>query len=131
MMGYAIKPDGSWRMVTPEMELAEGEVYQDALPEPTPEQAAKALLAEMERVVEAFLDGVAKERGYTRLSIPGYVLSPNDKWMAEALAYVRWRDLQVWPTCYEIMAACEAGERGIPSPDELVAELPKIVWPDL
>lgn len=129
-MGYAVKINGSYRAVTAEMALADGETYTETLPEPTPEQAAKALIAEMERVVEAFLDGVAKERGYTRLSIPGYVMSPNDQWAAEALAYVRWRDLQVWPKCYEIMAACEAGERGIPSPDELIAELPEISWPE-
>lgn len=34
-MGYAIKPDGSWRAVTPEMALMDDEIYSETLPEPT------------------------------------------------------------------------------------------------
>jgi hypothetical protein len=34
-----------------------------------------------------------------------------------------------WTYCYQVMADVGAGSRGIPTPEELVAELPAFVWP--
>lgn len=35
-----------------------------------------------------------------------------------------------WRACYAIMGAVLAGERPLPSLDDLLAELPPLVWPD-
>jgi hypothetical protein len=42
-MGYAVKPNGSWRAVTPEMALTHDETYSETPPEPTAEQIAAEL----------------------------------------------------------------------------------------
>jgi hypothetical protein len=97
---------------------------------PSLEQVTANLLTASTRTVEAWLDAVAHERDYSRLSIGGYMTSPNPKWRAEAQAFIDWRDLQIWPTCYEIMSACLDGTRTVPTGDELIAELPKLEWPE-
>ena len=128
-MAYAIKPDGSWRAVTPEMALMDDEIYSEKLPEPTADQIAAELLAEMSRVVQAHIDQVARERAYNDgLHCATYANSTIPAWAAEGLAFVAWRD-SVWIAAISIMDDCKLGLRDIPTPGELVAELPVMVWP--
>jgi hypothetical protein len=128
--GYAVKTDGSYRTVWDNSTLENDEVFQENPPEVSYEQLTAKLLSEMEGVVEALLDRTAQERKYSnRLSICGYVNSPNEKWKAEAEAFIAWRDLELWPTCYGIMNAVQAQQRPVPTADELLAELPPMAWP--
>jgi hypothetical protein len=46
-MGYAVKPSGSYRAVTPSMDLADDERYYESLPAPTQEQIASEKWAEV------------------------------------------------------------------------------------
>lgn len=95
-------------------------------PPPTPEQIQKTLTD----AVQAHLDTKVKERGYDSiLSACSYVNSSDPTFQAEALACVAWRDA-VWRTCYNILDEVMAGEREIPTAEELIAELPELVWPD-
>jgi hypothetical protein len=55
-MGYAIKPNGSWRAVTPEMALMDDETYAETLPEPTPEQIADEKRAVIQQAVRLLLE---------------------------------------------------------------------------
>lgn len=91
----------------------------------TPEKKMMALSA----VIQAKIDQVARERDYTDgLHAATYASSTIPAWAAEGQAFVAWRD-SVWVTAIGIMQACQQGERNIPTPAELLAELPVMVWP--
>jgi hypothetical protein len=91
--------------------------------------AAQELLWTMQNVVQAHIDQVARERAYTDgLHAATYAVSTIPAWAAEGQAFVAWRD-SVWIAAISIMDDCKAGLRDIPTPGELVAELPPITWP--
>ena len=93
------------------------------------QEAKEATLARLTAAVQRHLDETAKERNYDNMmSLCTYATSMNLKFMAEGQAGVEWRD-NVWATCYQIMDAVEAGERPIPTEEELIAELPVFEWP--
>jgi hypothetical protein len=83
-----------------------------------------------QRAIEAQVEGVAAERGYSSaVSCASYVSSTNPVWQAEAGAFVTWRDA-VWAYAFEQLALVQAGEREKPSIAEFITELPAIEWPE-
>lgn len=106
------------------------------IPDPTPEELAAAVAAEQQQIidsltaaVQAHLDAEARTRNYDGiLSACTYATSTNSRFAAEGQACVQWRDA-CWDTCYAVMAAVQAGQRSIPTPEQLIAELPPMVWP--
>lgn len=79
--------------------------------------------------VQAHLDATARERGYDGiLSLASYAASTHPPFSAEGRAGLDWRDA-VWGHCYQVLADVQAGNRAVPSAEELIAELPAMVWP--
>lgn len=79
--------------------------------------------------VKQHLDTVAAERQYDGIvSLIGYLNSPVAQWAAEASAGNIWRS-NVWVKVYEIQQQVQSGQRPIPTPTEVIAELPVIQWP--
>lgn len=79
--------------------------------------------------VKQHLDAVAGERQYDGIvSLIGYLNSPVAQWAAEAAAGNVWRS-NVWVKVYEIQQQVQSGQRPIPTPSEVIAELPVIQWP--
>lgn len=79
--------------------------------------------------VQEMMDLKAKERGYDNiLSACTYATSTNTKFAAEGQACVTWRD-SVWAACYQIMEDVASGTVPEPTLNELLAELPSMVWP--
>ena len=79
--------------------------------------------------VKQHLDTVAAERQYDGIvSLIGYLNSPVAQWAAEASAGNVWRSA-VWVKVYEIQQQVQSGQRPIPTPTEVIAELPVIQWP--
>lgn len=94
-------------------------------PPPTPEQ----IIAQYTAGVQQHLDTFARTRNYDDiLSAATYATSQVPKLKVEGQYAVEARDA-TWAKCYDILAAVEAGSRPMPTPDELIAELPALVWP--
>ncbi|MDP3124615.1 MAG: hypothetical protein Q8M84_03180 [Thiobacillus sp.] len=90
---------------------------------------AEQIVFNLTNVVQAYLDATARTRNYDGiLSLCSYAASAHLKFGAEGLAGVAWRDA-VWASCYSILAEVQTGIRTVPTADELMAELPAMVWP--
>lgn len=89
----------------------------------------KEIQEELERGVEAWMNAVVAERGYNSIDtcIARYTDSPNPKYAQEAKAVKDWNTL-VWDKCWDILKEVKAGKRAIPTLEEVIAELPVLVW---
>lgn len=79
--------------------------------------------------VQNHLNVVVRLRDYDDIvSACSYVSSTNPKYSAEGQSCVAWRDA-VWEETYKILDDVWAGIRPLPTIEELLSELPSIVWP--
>lgn len=78
--------------------------------------------------VQAYMDTKAQERGYDNIHTAcSYVNSTDEVFKAEGTACLAWRD-SVWRKCYTVLDEVKAGKRAIPTLEEVIAELPVLVW---
>ena len=95
-----------------------------------PDLTNTTLVQVYKQAVEQHLDTVAQEREYgSILHLCSYPPSGNPTWKAEGEAGVAWRDA-VWAYCYQMLEDVATQARPAPTVDELLAELPEIVWPE-
>ena len=98
-----------------------------AIPEPTPEEIAERIQKQLTDAVQHVLDSKAQELLYDNcLSVCSYVDTGVPKFDAEGKAFRVWRSA-VWAKGYEILAQVQAGQRAIPTEEQLIAELPQLV----
>lgn len=72
---------------------------------------------------------VFSQRQYDNIgSCISYETDPDPLWAAEAVAAKVWRSA-VWKKVIEIQQQVQSGQRPIPTPTEVIAELPVIQWP--
>ena len=103
-----------------------------AIPEPTKEELEERLQATMTDAVQSALDNFAKTRGYDGImSACSYSNSTDAQFKLEADYCIALRDT-TWRMGYAILAEVKAGNRPVPSVEELIAELPvgSAKWPD-
>lgn len=97
------------------------------------EHAVQAAQRERQRYlmsVQRHIDEVARSRQYNDgNSCASYVNSTNPVWVAEATAFVAWRDA-VWAYAFAELEKVQKGERKQPTVEEFIAELPVIEWPE-
>ena len=105
-----------------------GEYYEVvAIPEPTIEEKQAQIQAQLTNAVQRVLDNKAQELLYDNcLSVCSYIDTGVPKFDDEGKAFRSWRSA-VWAKGYEILAQVQAGEREIPTEEELIAELPELV----
>lgn len=82
------------------------------------------------QAVKGHLDFVVfSQRQYDNIvSCISYETDPNTQWANEAAAAKAWRS-SVWAKVIEIQQQVASGQRPIPTPNEVIAELPVIQWP--
>lgn len=115
---YAIK-GRSFRAVTADMPVADGEVLAESIPpellEPLPADVVR------ERITR-WLDSVVQAKGYDNIvSCASYASSSDDTFRAEAQAAIAWRDA-VYRRGYEILADIP---EGVTTPDAVMDLLPQ------
>lgn len=96
-------------------------------PDPADPPTEKQLIIAINDAVQYHIDQTVQDRGYDNMvSCVSYGLSKKSEWSNEAKAAIDWRDA-CWQRTYEII------NRGAPypTPAEVVAQLPPIVWPVL
>ena len=97
-------------------------------PEEVQAEAQAAMQAEFTNAIQQRLDAFAQTRGYDGImSACSYFGSANPRFKAEADTAIALRDA-TWEQCYAILDAVLAGERDVPTLDEIVAELPVLTW---
>lgn len=97
-------------------------------PEPMPAPSADEIKASLTNAVQSHMDAAAAAKGYDNiLSACSYAAFPN-AFQAEGQSFLVWR-ADCWVTCYGVLLAVEAGERPVPTAEELIAELPTLVLP--
>jgi len=95
-----------------------------------PPKSSEQIIAEFAAKVQSRLDAFARTRGYDGiLSACTYATSTNPKFATEGQYCVQARDA-TWAKCYEILNAVQAGDRPVPTWEELEAELPVLQWPN-
>ena len=85
---------------------------------------AERIIAQYEARVQRWLDEQARALGYDDIksAVTYAEESSVEKYQQEGRALRRLRSL-AWERCYEILNAVQAGERSIPTEEELIAEL--------
>ncbi|RIY41936.1 hypothetical protein [Neopusillimonas maritima] len=96
-----------------------------------PPSTPKEIEAAKKAIVQRHMDEAARALGYDDIkSAVTYAEEPAvPKFQAEGRAFRAWRSL-VWAACYAILDDVNAGNRGVPTDAELIAELPELVLPD-
>ena len=102
--------------------------YYECVEIPVHVPTEKEIQKQLTNGVQAYMDTKAQERGYDNIHTAcSYANSTDEVFKAEGAACLAWRD-QVWRKCYDILAEVKAGTRSIPTLEEVIAELPKLVW---
>lgn len=122
-----------WKQVDEYAKANPDKVTQEVEPEPEPEyvptqeEIEARIQKQLTDAVQRYLDAEAQKLNYDScLSVCSYVDTGVQKFDDEGRAFRAWRS-QVWAKGYEILAQVQAGQRGIPTEAELIAELPELV----
>lgn len=132
-MPYHVPNEGEYQELWDDIskKVSNGELIaisepKDPESEPTIEEMLKAIVD----AIQAHLDEFARTRNYDNiLSAASYAVSTVPKFQAEGQYAVAARDL-TWAKSYEILVEVENGQRGIPTVEEVMAELPVLAWPN-
>jgi hypothetical protein len=102
-----------------------GEIISDVgTPDPPHDQAK-----EMEAAIDAYIDSVAQAKGWDTRHTCTLRTGYTNPWQAEAIAFGQWMD-SCYLYCQGVEADVLAGTRTIPTIEELISELPAMVWPE-
>lgn len=93
----------------------------------TPEEQQAVLLRSYDSSLTSYFDTKAREKNYDdRISCSVRAGFPGP-FQAEGLAFATWMDT-CNAICYSILAEVQAGERPIPTFEEVILEFPTLTW---
>lgn len=104
----------------------EGNTIEPPLP-PSPEELEASTAGAVQRI----LDDFAKTRIYDDIkSATGYAGDEDPQFNLEG-TYCKLMRSRYWRICYTILGQVQAGLRPLPTLEEVLKELPPLVWPTL
>lgn len=96
---------------------------------PPPPAPPLPIVNDYEEAIQSDVDQAARGRQFRGgVTLASYVSSTIRQWSFETQAFIAWRDV-VWAYAYQELAKVMAGEREQPTIEQIVAELPAIIWP--
>lgn len=96
-------------------------------PQKSKEQIEEELQNKYTSLIQSILDSEAQKLGYDNcLSVCSYVNTGVQKFDDEGMAFRTWRS-SVWEKGYEILSEVKSGKIDIPTEDELIELLPKLI----
>ena len=108
--------------------IEEHEEYYEVVEIPAHVPTAEEIQKMLTDGVQAYMDKKAQERGYDNIHTAcSYANSTDEIFKAEGTACLAWRD-SVWRKCYNILDEVKQGKRAIPTLEEVIAELPILMW---
>lgn len=128
-MSYAVRNDKrAWRAVSGPDQVGDDEFF--SLTPVDLVLSEEQLTGQFRTVIQNHLDAAAAGVGYDDIrAAVTYADEPSvPKFEAEGKALRAWRSL-VWAYGYEQIDAVQSGSRTLPTPEELIAELPPLVMP--
>lgn len=79
--------------------------------------------------IQRHIDAAAQSRQYENgIALASYDSSSIAEWAQEAQTFIEWRD-SVWNYAFTELEKVKNNTRPYPTIDELISELPVIVWP--
>lgn len=129
MSGYAVRNDKrGLRAVSGQDQVAADEYFSEVAIDLVPSE--EQLIEKFRSIIQGHLDEAAVQVGYDDIKTAvTYAEEPAvPKFQAEGKALRAWRSL-VWTYGYEQIDAVQSGARSLPTPEELIAELPPLVMP--
>lgn len=88
-----------------------------------------ATLDDYRLAIQGHIEATARARSYdSGITCASYTTSTIPAWAAEATAFSAWRDA-VWVYVHDELGKVQNGEREQPSIEQIVAELPAMIWP--
>lgn len=90
-------------------------------------QKIKAHKEALQHEVTRHMDRVAAEKNYDSILSACTYAAFDNPFKEDGLKAIAWRSA-VWVKCYEVLDYAQSGLRDIPTPEELIAELPKMDW---
>lgn len=79
-------------------------------------------------LVQTHMDTEVQGHGYYNMLSACSYAGASNPYQEESVACIGWRG-NVWATCYQILSSVRTGNRPVPTPQELIALLPPMVWP--
>lgn len=80
----------------------------------------------MERLIDDHLAAEAKAKGYDSIVSACSYAGAANPFQTESQSFVAWRGA-VWAKCYAVLDAVLTGTRNMPTPAEMIAEMPVLV----
>ena len=105
-----------------------GEYYEVvAVPEPSEDEKREIVKRHLEAVVQAYLDKGAQALSYDSiLAASSYIGCGVEKYETEAVAFTKWK-AATWSEFYSVYAKIENKQIDIPTNEQLIEMLPKLV----
>lgn len=129
------KPEVGYTQIVEEVEPVEinGSWIQVWNVRPATQQEQDAAMAEIIQefidAIQRHLDSEARTKGYDNiLSACSYAAGNHPKYSVEGQACLAWREA-VWDKGFEILNEVQSGARPIPTIEQVLSELPPMVWP--
>ena len=84
----------------------------------------------MESAVDKHIDTVAQAKGYDSRITAALRAGYENPWQVEGIAFGTWMDA-CYTYCYQVQQEVIAGTRPVPTIQELISELPTMIWPEV